>query len=106
MLKSYDILQFFINSSVSPYADFFVCRHMYMKQWTAAYEYNTWHLSPTMCRRLQVACTWEDVKSLRADMDRSTAEGKVHFRGKLLQAVATLQVRRWDGLKVKSLVIP
>jgi len=59
-----------------------------------------------MCRCLQVACTWEDVKSLRADMDRSTAEGKVHFRGKLLQAVATLQVRRWAGLKVKSLVKP
>ncbi|XP_052780793.1 ankyrin repeat and fibronectin type-III domain-containing protein 1-like isoform X3 [Mya arenaria] len=40
---------------------------------------------------MKVACTWEDVKSLRADMERSTAEGKVHFRGKLLQAVATLQ---------------
>jgi hypothetical protein len=40
----------------------------------------------------KVACTWEDVKSLRQDMERSTAEGKVHFRGKLLQAVSVLQV--------------
>ncbi|KAL4240314.1 Ankyrin-repeat and fibronectin type III domain-containing 1 [Mactra antiquata] len=40
---------------------------------------------------MKVACTWEDVKSLRQDMERSTAEGKVHFRGKLLQAVSVLQ---------------
>ncbi|XP_052266694.1 ankyrin repeat and fibronectin type-III domain-containing protein 1-like isoform X3 [Dreissena polymorpha] len=40
---------------------------------------------------MKVACTWEDVRSLRQDMERSTAEGKVHFRGKLLQAVSVLQ---------------
>lgn len=41
---------------------------------------------------LQVACTWDDIKSLRQDMDKSTAEGKVHFRGKLLQAISIMQV--------------
>lgn len=49
-------------------------------------------LHPDLYWLMKVACTWEDVKSLRQDMERSTAEGKVHFRGKLLQAISVLQV--------------
>ena len=41
---------------------------------------------------LQVACTWDDIKSLRQDIDKSMSEGKVRFRGKLLQAISLMQV--------------
>jgi hypothetical protein len=40
----------------------------------------------------QVACTWDDVKSLRQDMERSLSSSAVHFRIKLLQAAAQMQV--------------
>ena len=40
---------------------------------------------------LQVACTWEDVKSLRQDMDKSSSSGTMQFRSKLLQTVSQLQ---------------
>jgi len=39
-----------------------------------------------------VACTWDDVKSLRQDMERSLSSSTVHFRIKLLQAAAQMQV--------------
>ena len=42
---------------------------------------------------MQVACTWEDVKSLRQDMERCTSTSLVHLRSKLLQAANQLQVR-------------
>ena len=41
---------------------------------------------------VQIACTWEDVKSLRRDLDKSTSAGVMQFRSKLLQAGAQLQV--------------
>ncbi|XP_067670804.1 ankyrin repeat and fibronectin type-III domain-containing protein 1-like isoform X2 [Haliotis asinina] len=40
---------------------------------------------------MKIACTWDDVKSLRHDMDKSNSAGTVHFRSKLLQAASTLQ---------------
>ncbi|XP_023175624.2 uncharacterized protein LOC111602668 isoform X2 [Drosophila hydei] len=39
---------------------------------------------------MKVACTWEDVKSLRADMERNLSS-PVHFRTKLLSAVCQMQ---------------
>ena len=52
---------------------------------------------------VQVACTWDDIKSLRQDMDKSTAEGKVHFRGKLLQAISIMQVCTVESHKFEVL---
>ena len=52
---------------------------------------------------VQVACTWDDIKSLRQDMDKSTAEGKVHFRGKLLQAISVMQVCTVESHKFEVL---
>ncbi|XP_069684957.1 ankyrin repeat and fibronectin type-III domain-containing protein 1 isoform X3 [Periplaneta americana] len=40
---------------------------------------------------MKVACTWDDVKSLRQDMERSLSSSAVHFRIKLLQAAAQMQ---------------
>ncbi|XP_074648246.1 ankyrin repeat and fibronectin type-III domain-containing protein 1-like isoform X2 [Tubulanus polymorphus] len=40
---------------------------------------------------LKVACTWDDVKSLRQDMDKSSSSNTVHFRSKLLQSAAQFQ---------------
>ncbi|GAB6025733.1 hypothetical protein CHUAL_011717 [Chamberlinius hualienensis] len=40
---------------------------------------------------MKVACTWDDVKSLRQDMDKSLSSSTVHFRSRLLQAAAQLQ---------------
>ncbi|KAG7174880.1 Ankyrin repeat and fibronectin type-III domain-containing protein 1-like [Homarus americanus] len=40
---------------------------------------------------LKVATTWEDVKSLRQDMDRAGSASNVPFRIKLLQAAANMQ---------------
>lgn len=40
----------------------------------------------------QISCTWDDVKSLRQDMEKNTSAGTMHFRYKLLQAVSVLQV--------------
>ena len=54
---------------------------------------------------VQVACTWDDIKSLRQDMDKSTAEGKVHFRGKLLQAISIMQVYTVDSHKFEVLEV-
>lgn len=48
---------------------------------------------------LQVACTWEDVKSLRQDMEKSQSSSNVHFRSKVLQAVEQMQV---SGIQVES----
>ncbi|XP_034113000.1 uncharacterized protein LOC117573733 isoform X7 [Drosophila albomicans] len=39
---------------------------------------------------MKVACTWEDVKSLRSDMERNLTS-PVHFRTKLLSAVCQMQ---------------
>ncbi|XP_034485757.1 ankyrin repeat and fibronectin type-III domain-containing protein 1 isoform X2 [Drosophila innubila] len=39
---------------------------------------------------MKVACTWEDVKSLRTDMERNLTS-PVHFRTKLLSAVSQMQ---------------
>lgn len=41
---------------------------------------------------IQVATTWEDVKSLRQDMERAGSASTVPFRIKLLQAAANMQV--------------
>nr|CAD7439694.1 unnamed protein product [Timema bartmani] len=40
---------------------------------------------------MKVACTWDDVKSLRQDMEKSLSSSAVHFRIKLLQAAAQMQ---------------
>ncbi|XP_075230563.1 ankyrin repeat and fibronectin type III domain containing protein wide awake isoform X2 [Lycorma delicatula] len=40
---------------------------------------------------LKVACTWDDVKWLRQDMEKSLSSSAVHFRIKLLQAAAQMQ---------------
>jgi len=40
---------------------------------------------------VQVACTWDDVKSLRQDMEKSINPSSIHFRLKLLQAAAQMQ---------------
>ncbi|KAK3865593.1 hypothetical protein Pcinc_028804 [Petrolisthes cinctipes] len=40
---------------------------------------------------LKIATTWEDVKSLRQDMDRAGSASNVPFRIKLLQAAANMQ---------------
>ncbi|KAK7079736.1 Ankyrin-repeat and fibronectin type III domain-containing 1 [Halocaridina rubra] len=40
---------------------------------------------------LKIATTWEDVKSLRQDMDRAGSASTVPFRIKLLQAAANMQ---------------
>ncbi|KFM56979.1 Ankyrin repeat and fibronectin type-III domain-containing protein 1, partial [Stegodyphus mimosarum] len=40
---------------------------------------------------MKVACTWEDVKILRQDMEKSHSSSNVHFRSKLLQAVEQMQ---------------
>lgn len=42
---------------------------------------------------MKVACTWDDVKSLRQDMEKSHSSSTNHFRIKLLQAAAQMQVR-------------
>ncbi|XP_013391704.1 ankyrin repeat and fibronectin type-III domain-containing protein 1 isoform X3 [Lingula anatina] len=40
---------------------------------------------------MKIACTWEDVKSLRQDIEKISSSSLVHFRSKLLQAAAQLQ---------------
>lgn len=42
---------------------------------------------------MKVACTWDDVKTLRQDMEKSHSSSTNHFRIKLLQAAAQMQVR-------------
>lgn len=51
-----------------------------------------WVASSLWWHCVQVACTWDDVKSLRQDMERSLSSSAVHFRIKLLQAAAQMQV--------------
>ncbi|RZF48884.1 hypothetical protein LSTR_LSTR003264 [Laodelphax striatellus] len=41
---------------------------------------------------LKVACTWDDVKWLKQDMEKSLSSSAVHFRIKLLQAAVQMQV--------------
>ncbi|XP_046408882.1 uncharacterized protein LOC124173423 [Ischnura elegans] len=40
---------------------------------------------------MKVACTWDDVKSLKQDMDRCSGSTAVQFRNKLLQASGQMQ---------------
>ncbi|XP_067128446.1 ankyrin repeat and fibronectin type-III domain-containing protein 1 isoform X2 [Centruroides vittatus] len=40
---------------------------------------------------MKVACTWEDVKALRQDMEKSPSSSNVHLRSRLLQAVEQMQ---------------
>lgn len=40
---------------------------------------------------MKIACTWEDVKSLKQDMDKLSNSSSVLFRSKLLNVVAQLQ---------------
>ncbi|XP_050447186.1 uncharacterized protein LOC126849428 isoform X1 [Cataglyphis hispanica] len=40
---------------------------------------------------MKVACTWDDVKSLRQDMEKSHSSSTNHFRIRLLQAAAQMQ---------------
>lgn len=42
---------------------------------------------------MKIACTWDDVKSLRQDMEKSHTSSTNHFKIKLLQAASQLQVR-------------
>lgn len=39
---------------------------------------------------MKVSCTWDDVKSLRTDMERNSSSA-VHFRSKLLTAINQMQ---------------
>ncbi|KAK2192023.1 hypothetical protein NP493_40g01041 [Ridgeia piscesae] len=48
---------------------------------------------------MKVACTWDDVKSLRQDMAKNLSSSVVLFRSKLLQAVMQLQ----SALGIKDL---
>ncbi|XP_076345362.1 ankyrin repeat and fibronectin type-III domain-containing protein 1-like isoform X19 [Tachypleus tridentatus] len=41
---------------------------------------------------MKVACTWEDIKTLRQDMEKSQSSSVLHFRSKLLQAVEQMQM--------------
>lgn len=41
---------------------------------------------------MKVACTWDNVKTLRQDMEKSHGSPMNHFRLKLLQAAAQMQV--------------
>lgn len=41
---------------------------------------------------MKVACTWEDVKVLRQDMEKTNSNSTNHFRLKLLQAALQMQV--------------
>ncbi|XP_076334282.1 ankyrin repeat and fibronectin type-III domain-containing protein 1-like isoform X2 [Tachypleus tridentatus] len=41
---------------------------------------------------MKVACTWEDIKTLRQDMEKSQSSSLLHFRSKLLQAVEQMQM--------------
>lgn len=40
---------------------------------------------------MKVACTWDDVKTLRLDLEKSHSSSNVHFRSKLLQTVEQMQ---------------
>ncbi|KAG1707502.1 Ankyrin repeat and fibronectin type-III domain-containing protein 1 [Nymphon striatum] len=40
---------------------------------------------------MKVACTWDDVKNLRQDMEKSHSSPTVHFRSKLLNAASQIQ---------------
>lgn len=41
---------------------------------------------------MKVACTWEDTKVLRTDMEKNSSSA-IHFRMKLLSAALQMQVR-------------
>lgn len=56
-------------------------------------------------RYLKIGCTWSDVKSLRQDMERSLSSSNAHFRIKLLQAAAQLQVSTPPQLCISSFPI-
>lgn len=56
-------------------------------------SYSTATLNSDLHWVMKVACTWDDVKSLRQDMDKLPNSNAFHFRSKLLNAVHTLQVR-------------
>ncbi len=40
---------------------------------------------------LKISCTWEDVKALRRELEKSQSSSVAHFRSKLLQAVEQMQ---------------
>jgi hypothetical protein len=40
---------------------------------------------------LKISCTWEDVKALRRELDKSQSSSVAHFRSKILAAVETMQ---------------
>ncbi|CAL1274010.1 unnamed protein product [Larinioides sclopetarius] len=40
---------------------------------------------------MKVACTWEDAKVLRAEMEKTQSSSALHFRSKLLQAAEMMQ---------------
>ncbi|XP_022235199.1 ankyrin repeat and fibronectin type-III domain-containing protein 1-like [Limulus polyphemus] len=41
---------------------------------------------------MKVACTWEDIKTLRQDMEKPQSSSVLHFRSKLLQAIEQMQM--------------
>ena len=55
-------------------------------------EYNINFKYLILFARIQIACTWEDVKSLRQDMDKIPSANAFHLRSKLLNAASHLQV--------------
>lgn len=40
---------------------------------------------------LKISCTWEDVKPLRRELEKSQSSSVAHFRSKILQAVEQMQ---------------
>ncbi|KAK7791464.1 hypothetical protein R5R35_002385 [Gryllus longicercus] len=48
---------------------------------------------------MKVDCTWDDVKSLCQDMEKSLSSSTVHFRIKLLQAAAQMQTALCKPIK-------
>ncbi|CAG9812496.1 unnamed protein product [Phaedon cochleariae] len=47
-------------------------------------------LYPDLYWFMKVACSWDDTKTLRSDMEKNTSSG-IHFRSKLLSAVLQMQ---------------
>ena len=54
-------------------------------------NYSTASLNSDLHWMMKVACTWDDVKSLRQDMDKLPNSNAFHFRTKLLNAAHALQ---------------
>lgn len=46
----------------------------------------------------QVGCTWQDIKMLKDQIERNLTSTSIYLRGRLLQALDTLQVGNYGNL--------